>query len=103
MSAPASPCYIGGTGARGANFHHDVFARMGHAELAAHVQDLYLSGEKQAAAAAIPPTHVEEVALVGPSAKIRDGLAGWADTVIDSINVQGLPDDLNTVAQALLG
>jgi alkanesulfonate monooxygenase SsuD/methylene tetrahydromethanopterin reductase-like flavin-dependent oxidoreductase (luciferase family) len=80
--------YIGGMGARGANFHHDVFARTGHAELAVRIQDLYLSGAKHAAAAAIPRRLVEEVALIGPRAKIRDDLARWEDTVIDSINAE---------------
>ncbi|MYW92878.1 LLM class F420-dependent oxidoreductase [Amycolatopsis rubida] len=94
--------YLGGMGARGANFHHDVFARRGHAELAARVQDLYLRGEKRAAASAIPTAVVEDVALIGPARKIREDLGRWESTVIDSIAVQGLPDDLDAVAQALL-
>ncbi|NWJ72028.1 LLM class F420-dependent oxidoreductase [Pseudonocardia sp. ICBG1122] len=100
---PDLALYIGGMGARGANFHHDVFARMGHAELATRVQDLYLRGDRAAAAAAIPTSLVEEVALVGPVGKIRDDLARRADTVVDSFAVQGLPDDLEAVARAVLG
>lgn len=99
---PDLALYMGGMGARGANFHHDVFARMGHAELAARVQDLYLRGEKAAAAAAIPTALVEQVALVGPAAKIRDDLGRWEDTVVDSIAVQGLPEDLAAVSRALI-
>jgi F420-dependent oxidoreductase-like protein len=94
--------YVGGMGARGANFHHDVFARMGHGALADRIQDLYLRGEPGAAAAAIPVALVEQVALVGPAAKIRDELAVWQDTVVDSIAVQGLPEDLAAVARAVL-
>jgi F420-dependent oxidoreductase-like protein len=99
---PDLALYMGGMGARGANFHHDVFARMGHGALAARVQDLYLRGEKKAAAAAIPTSLVEQVALIGPAAKIRTDLDRWGETVIDSIAVQGLPDDLAAVARALL-
>jgi F420-dependent oxidoreductase-like protein len=99
---PQLALYMGGMGAKDANFHHDVFARMSHADLAAHVQDLYLRGDKRAAAAAIPTSLVEDVALVGPAAKIREDLGRWAGTVVDSIAVQGLPEDLRAVADALL-
>ncbi|OLM30678.1 Coenzyme F420-dependent oxidoreductase [Pseudonocardia sp. Ae717_Ps2] len=99
---PDLALYMGGMGARGANFHHDVFARMGHAELAARVQDLYLRGEKAAAAAAIPTSLVEEVALVGPPGKIREEIGRWESTVVGSLAVQGLPADLDTLATAVL-
>ena len=58
-------------GARGANFHFEVFARMGYEDVATKVQELYLEGKKQEAAAAIPLEMVEDVALVGPPDKIR--------------------------------
>ncbi|BBG01315.1 MULTISPECIES: LLM class F420-dependent oxidoreductase [Pseudonocardia] len=99
---PDLALYMGGMGARGANFHHDVFVRMGHAETAARVQDLYLRGEKAAAAAAVPTSLVEEIALIGPVGKIREDLARWSGTVVDSLAVQGLPEDLEIVAKALL-
>lgn len=99
---PDLALYVGGMGARGANFHHDVFARMGHGALADRVQDLYLRGEKKAAAAAIPTSLVEQVALIGPVAKVRADLDRWGQTVIDSIAVQGLPEDLAAVAHALI-
>ena len=51
---PQLALYMGGMDAREADLHHDVFVRTGHADLAARVQDLYRSGEKQAAAATIP-------------------------------------------------
>ncbi|MET7996434.1 LLM class F420-dependent oxidoreductase [Amycolatopsis sp. NPDC005232] len=99
---PELALYIGGMGAREANFHHDVFTRLGYADVAARVQDNYLRGEKQAAAAAIPTALVEEVALVGPVGKIREDLCRWESTVVDSLAVQGLPDDLALVARAVL-
>jgi alkanesulfonate monooxygenase SsuD/methylene tetrahydromethanopterin reductase-like flavin-dependent oxidoreductase (luciferase family) len=95
--------YIGGMGARGANFHHDVFARMGFEAEAGRIQERYLAGDKAGAAAAVPTALVERVALVGPAAKIRDELAQWRDSVVDMLVVQGLPDDVDLVAEVLLG
>ena len=56
------------------NFHFDVFARMGYEEAATKIQDAYLDGRKDDAAAAVPTSLVEEIALVGPVEKIRDDL-----------------------------
>ena len=72
---PFLALYAGGMGARGANFHFEVFARMGYEDVATKVQELYLDGRKDEAAAAIPLAMVEDVALVGPPEKIREELA----------------------------
>ena len=76
-------------GARGANFHFEVFARMGYEDVATKVQELYLDGRKAEAAAAIPLAMVEDVALVGPIEKIRDELPRWRDTCITTFLVGG--------------
>jgi hypothetical protein len=62
---PLLALYIGGMGARGANFHYEVFARMGFEEECARIQDLYLDGRKDEAIAAVPLSLVEKVALAG--------------------------------------
>ena len=85
--------YVGGMGAKGANFHFDVLARMGWEEECHRVQDLYLDGRKREAMAAIPLAMVEDVALVGPPAKIAEELPRWRSTVITTMLVQG-PDEL---------
>ena len=61
---PSLALYIGGMGARGVNYHHEVFARMGYEERAAVIQDHYLGGDKRAAIAAVPTAMVEDVATV---------------------------------------
>ena len=78
---PFLALYAGGMGARGANFHFEVFARMGYEDVATKVQELYLAGRKDEAAAAIPLAMVEDVALVGPPEKIRDELERLAGHV----------------------
>jgi len=89
MVRPFLALYAGGMGARGANFHFEVFARMGYEDVATKVQDLYLEGKKAEAAAAIPLKMVEDVALVGPVDKIRDELAKWKETCITTFLVSG--------------
>ena len=86
---PFLALYAGGMGARGANFHFEVFARMGYEDVATKVQELYLAGRKDDAAAAIPLAMVEDVALVGPPEKIRDELSAWQDTCITTFLVSG--------------
>jgi alkanesulfonate monooxygenase SsuD/methylene tetrahydromethanopterin reductase-like flavin-dependent oxidoreductase (luciferase family) len=90
-------------GARGANFHFEVFARMGYEDVATQVQELYLAGRKEEAAAAIPLAMVEDVALVGPPEKIRDELARWKDTCITTFLVSGPASTLSGYAEAILG
>jgi F420-dependent oxidoreductase-like protein len=99
---PELALYVGGMGARGANFHHDVFVRMGYEAVAQRVQELYLAGRKADAAAAIPTALVEQVALVGSVGKVRRDVDRWASTVVDEIAVQGMPEDVDAVAAALL-
>ena len=98
---PTLALYIGGMGAKKANFHKDVFARMGYEAVADEVQQHYLAGHKNDAAAAIPTSLVEDIALVGPPAKIRDELAAWEETVVTTLLVRGDAATLRSIAEVL--
>ena len=100
---PALALYIGGMGAREVNFHNDVFARMGYLDEAKHIQDLYLEGKKDEAAAAVPLQLVEDVALVGPKEKIRDDLERWRESTVTTMIVSGPPQQLGMIADLILG
>jgi len=100
---PFLALYAGGMGARGANFHFEVFARMGYEDVAMKVQQLYLEGKKGEAAAAIPLTMVEDVALVGPPDKIRDELGKWRETCITEFLLSGPAQVLPAYADLVLG
>ena len=89
MIRPFVALYAGGMGAKGANFHFEVFARMGWEGVATQVQELYLQGKKQEAAALIPLEMVEDVALVGPLDKIKDELPKWKETTVTTFLVGG--------------
>jgi F420-dependent oxidoreductase-like protein len=69
--------YIGGMGARDKNFYNDYAKRLGFEEAAVKIQDLYLSGQKAEAMAAVPDALVDAVHLVGPKDKIRERLQAW--------------------------
>src|SRR5450755_127423 len=93
---PSLALYIGGMGARDVNFHHEVFARLGYEGQARTIQDLYLAGDKKAAIAAVPTQLVEDVALIGPWAKIVDEIQLWKQTVLTTFSVSG---DLRQMAK----
>ena len=96
---PMLALYIGGMGAKGANFHYDVFARMGFEAECELVQKLYLEGRKDEAAAAITLSMVEHVALVGSKAKIRDEIKAWDESLVTTLFVTGDVAKLAAIAE----
>lgn len=71
--------YIGGMGAREKNFYNDYAKRLGYEEAAVQIQDLYLSGKKAEAMAAVPDGLVDDIALVGPRERIVERLGAWKE------------------------
>jgi F420-dependent oxidoreductase-like protein len=98
---PFIALYAGGMGAKGANFHRDVLVRLGYRDACDEIQAHYLAGRRAEAAAAVPLELVQDIALVGPAAKIRADLASWQQTAVTTIVVQGDADALAVVAAAL--
>lgn len=100
---PMLALYIGGMGARGKNFYNDLACRYGYEAAAHQIQDLYLDGKKQAAAAAVPDALVDEVALCGPKERIAELLEPWkksrASTLICGTSQ---PEALRVMAELLL-
>jgi F420-dependent oxidoreductase-like protein len=74
---PNLALYIGGMGARDKNFYTDYACRLGYADAAHKIQDLYLAGNKDEAIAAVPDELVDAVHLIGPEEKIRERLVDW--------------------------
>ncbi len=75
---PHLALYIGGMGARGGqNFYHKLATRYGFGEVADHIQDLFLSGRKAEAIAAVPDELVRQVNLIGRVASSRNALLPW--------------------------
>jgi F420-dependent oxidoreductase-like protein len=101
MYRPMLALYIGGMGAKEVNFHNNVFGRMGYEGEAKLIQDLYLDGKKNEAAAAVPTKLVEDVALIGPRQKIRDDLAMWQESPVTTMIVSGGAAQLRDIAELI--
>lgn len=79
--------YIGGMGARGRNFYNDLARRYGYEKEAGLIQDLYLSGRKEEAAAAVPAELVENLSLAGPEGFVRERIAALRESGVTTLNV----------------
>lgn len=103
MVRPIIALYVGGMGAKGENYHRNVIDRLGYTEAADRIEELYRSGRKDEAIAAVPTKLVEEVALIGPPEKIRDELQAWEESVVTTLLVQGPAFALRTIRDVVVG
>jgi F420-dependent oxidoreductase-like protein len=85
--------YIGGMGARGRNFYNTVFQRQGYEAEAKLVQDLYLDGKKQEAAAALPDDFIEKVTLIGPASHVQERIAALREAGVTHLHVNPVGSD----------
>src|SRR5262249_49395410 len=100
---PNLALYIGGMGARGRGFYKERACRYGYGEGAAKIQDLYLSGKKEEAVAAVPDELVDEVALCGPRERIRDLLGAWREAGVTTLICHATSlSDTRTMAELVL-
>src|SRR5574342_763832 len=103
MVKPRLALYVGGMGARGRNFYNDLVSRYGYEAAAKTIQDLYLAGRKEEAAAAVPDALVDEVALCGPRERIREGLPRWKSSGITTLICGAVqPEALELMAELVL-
>jgi F420-dependent oxidoreductase-like protein len=87
---PLLALYIGGMGARGRNFYNDLTVRYGYEAEAKLIQDLYLDGKKDEAAAAVPVELLRAISLVGPAGYVKERLAAFAEAGVTTLNVSPL-------------
>ncbi|MGI8794542.1 MAG: LLM class F420-dependent oxidoreductase [Acidimicrobiales bacterium] len=95
---PGLALYIGGMGARGRNFYNDLACRYGYEAEAKEIQDLYLDGKKDEAAAKIPEELLEKTSLVGPEGYVKERLAAYKEAGVTVLNVAPVgPDPVSTI------
>jgi F420-dependent oxidoreductase-like protein len=90
---PMTALYVGGMGARGRNFYNDLFRRYGYEQEATEIQDLYLDGKKDEAAAVVPAEFLTQTALVGDEGFVRDRIAAYKDAGVTRLSVNPVSDD----------
>jgi F420-dependent oxidoreductase-like protein len=105
---PYAALYVGGMGSREKNFYNDLAVRMGYADAAREVQELYLTQRQRDAAAAVPLEFVDRTSLLGPKERIADRLGELAASGVTTLSVTPFVTDaesgiatLRTVAEAL--
>ncbi|MDZ7885641.1 MAG: LLM class F420-dependent oxidoreductase [Mycobacterium sp.] len=90
---PQLALYIGGMGAKGKNFYHNLATRYGFGEVADHIQELFLAGKKDEAIAAVPDELVRHVSLVGPRGFVKERLAAYKEAGVTTMLVHPLATD----------
>ena len=82
--------YVGGMGAKGKNFYNDVARRYGYVDEAETIQDLYLDGKKEQAAAAVPEELLRAISLIGPRSYVAERMAAFAEAGVTTLNITPL-------------
>jgi F420-dependent oxidoreductase-like protein len=100
LARPMFALYIGGMGAKGKNFYNDLVSEYGYEKEAAEIQELYLGGKKDAAAALVPDELLEMCNLVGPESYVKERIAAFAESGVTHLNVVPATEDpAATIAQ----
>jgi F420-dependent oxidoreductase-like protein len=90
LTRPVFALYIGGMGARGRNFYYDLACRFGYQSEADTIQEAYLAGRKDEAAALVPADLVEKTALIGPAGYVAERLEAFREAGVTTLNVTPL-------------
>lgn len=93
FARPSAALYIGGMGAKSKNFYNTLFQRYGYEAEAGEIQDLYLDGKKDEAAAAIPDSFLAATNLVGTEGFIKDRLVAFKEAGVTSLTVHPAGED----------
>jgi F420-dependent oxidoreductase-like protein len=98
---PILALYVGGMGSREKNFYNALVQRYGFEDAAREVQDLYLDGKKEEAAAALPAELIDTVTLCGPQDRVRDRLAVYAQAGVGTLGVSPMAFDAESRLEQL--
>jgi len=77
LMKPHLALYMGGMGAEDTNFHADVYRRMGYSEVVDDVTKLFRADRKDEAATIIPDELVDDSAIVGDLAYVKEQITAW--------------------------
>jgi F420-dependent oxidoreductase-like protein len=90
---PNVALYVGGMGARDKNFYNAICQKYGYVQEAIAIQDLYLDGKKDEAAAAVPADLLEKTNLVGPAGYVKERIAAYREAGVTHLSVNPVGKD----------
>jgi alkanesulfonate monooxygenase SsuD/methylene tetrahydromethanopterin reductase-like flavin-dependent oxidoreductase (luciferase family) len=90
---PMVALYVGGMGAKGKNFYNNLARRYGYEAEAEEIQNLYLDGKKDEAAAAVPRDLLEKISLIGTESHVKERLAAMKEAGVTTLNVTPFAGD----------
>ncbi len=90
---PGIALYVGGMGARDRNFYNQLFRKYGFESEADEIQELYLSGKKEEAAAAVPKEFLDATSLIGPAGFVKERIAAYKEAGVTVLNATPMGDD----------
>ena len=88
LGRPVMALYIGGMGARGQNFYTKLATDYGYPDEAIAIQDAYLDGRKDEAAALVPRSLLEGISLIGSKSHVAERIAALKESGVSTLNVQ---------------
>ncbi|HEY5267287.1 MAG TPA: LLM class F420-dependent oxidoreductase [Acidimicrobiales bacterium] len=101
LQRPMVALYVGGMGAKGKNFYNELAVRYGFEKEAAIIQDLYLSGRKKEAEAAVPDEFLELTTLCGPKGYVKERVAAFKAAGVTHLQVHPIPLGDQTAASLI--
>ena len=93
MARPNVALYVGGMGARDKNFYNTICQKYGYVDEAVEIQDLYLSGKKDEAAAKVPSEMLRNTNLVGPASYVKERIAAYQEAGVTHLSVTPVGGD----------
>jgi F420-dependent oxidoreductase-like protein len=100
---PMVALYVGGMGAKGRNFYNDLARRYGYEKEAELIQDLYLDGKKDEAAAAVPLELLEKTSLIGPESFVKERIAVMAEAGVTVLSITPVGPDPVALVEKVKG
>jgi F420-dependent oxidoreductase-like protein len=98
---PQVALYIGGMGAKGHNFYNNVVRRYGYEAEAEKIQDLYLDGKKDEAAALVPDELLDSMSMCGPESYVAERIAAYREAGVTHLQVAPRPTGEQTAEELI--
>lgn len=98
---PYTALYLGGMGSREQNFYNQIAVRLGYADEAARVQELYLAGRKAEAAQAVPQDFIERTSIIGNKFQVKERIKMYASAGVGTLSVSPYVGDRKSAIDTL--